>query len=454
MPHPSDALAEAERLFESGRIDEARERLESLLASAGGDSLLEGHVLSDLAVVATYAGNWGEAADLASRSLERCPSHLPALEVIAYCEHAGAPRLVTRPKRLLYILNHRTLIDAEVPILQGLGYEVFVAKITPDDDPAFRSQAVTYDFDETVSCSAATLAVLNRHDFYRGQWSETVKMIVNQEFDVVALTLSSYLTPLAEAVAYFRGQIVARAFGREHPFSYTDLFDGPMLPLLTAIDRIGDRFVFGQGYANLAEIETGPLRARAHTVTIPLPQRIFSGEGTWTGTGTAAIFICPGVRDHPYYGERYAEIKRDFADLPHAIFGRQVIPVDDASVLPYLTDVELEQLYVRAPVFVYPSREARHVHYSPIEAMVIGTPVLYRRGALIDTLADGADTPGVCRDTAEMRAKARALLDGDRQLAAAIRSSQQPIVDKLSVELAARQWTEVLCPAEVRLPVS
>jgi hypothetical protein len=270
-------------------------------------------------------------------------------------------------------------------------------------------------------------------------------MIVNREFDVVVVALSAYLTPLAEAITNFAGLVVARAFGREHPYRYTDHFtEQSRLSLLAAMEDLGDRFVFGQGYDNLAEIENAPLRTRRHTITVPLPERIFEAGDTWTGDGTAAIFICPGILDHVYYRERYDEIKRDFGDLPHAIFGRQATPVADPNVLPYLTDAGLGELYAQAPVFVYPSREARHVHYSPIEAMVVGTPVLYRRGALLDVLADGADNPGACADTDDMRMKARALLGGDRRLAAAIKASQAPIVAKLSVELAGRQWADVL----------
>lgn len=454
MSSGADMLAEAERLFESGQADEARERLQKLLPMAHGDTWLEGQVLSDLAVIATHAGERDEASHLASQALERCPGHLPAIEVLAYCEHSGEPGTVGHaaaaisPKRLLYVVNHRTLTKAEVPIFRELGYEVLIPKVIPSDDPIFRSGEVTYEYDESLSCSAASLAVLNSHDFYRDSWSPTVKMILNREFAVVVVALSAYLAPLSEAIMNFDGLVVARAFGREYPCRYTDFFGEPSrFPLLSAIESLGDRFVFGQGYDNLAEIEATPLRARGHTITLPLPTRIFEREGSWVGDGTAAIFICPGILDHGYYRERYDEIKGDFGDLPHAIFGRQATPLADPSVLPYLTDEALVALYAEAPVFVYPSREPRHVHYSPIEAMVVGTPVLYRRGALLDTLAGGADNPGACVDTDEMRAKARALLGGDRRLAAAIRDAQDPIVGTFSIERAGTQWADVLAGA-------
>ncbi len=36
----------------------------------------------------------------------------------------------------LWIVNHQTLMAAEVPILRSLGWEVFVPKLTPHDRPA------------------------------------------------------------------------------------------------------------------------------------------------------------------------------------------------------------------------------------------------------------------------------------------------------------------------------
>ena len=217
-----------------------------------------------------------------------------------------------------------------------------------------------------------------------------------------------------------------------------------MTPLLDEIARIGPRFVFAQGYSNLAEIEPPALRNNAHTITLPLPPRIFDYAGSWRGTGDAAILLCPSIQPQGYYGKIYESIKRDFGDLPHRIFGRQFEPIQDPNVLPSLSDDELIALYAAAPVFIYSSSEPRHIHYSPIEAMVVGTPVLYRRGALTDVLAEGADLPGACASTEVMREKAKRLLAGDRALAEAIRTSQGRIVETFAADLARKQWAEVL----------
>jgi hypothetical protein len=349
-----------------------------------------------------------------------------------------------KPRRIAWIVNHRTLMPAEVPILRDLGWEVYVPKILPANDPAYRSGTITYEYDSSLTISSASLGALNNHDFYRREWSPTMTRIMNASFQIIVASFSAYAMPLSEAAKKFSGLVVARVFGREHPARYCDIPPVSNAPeLLRDLGLLGDRFVFGQGYHNLAEIEDEPLRSRGHTLALPLPSYVFTRRGSWRGNGSHALFLCPDVADRGYYQAIYERDNRDFGDLPHMFFGRQRAPVADPTVLPYLTDDELLERYASAPVFVYPSNEPRHVHYSPLEAMVVGAPVLYRAGALIDMLAGRADLPGRCRDTGEMREKAQRLLGGDRELADAIRSTQNGVLDGFSGELAGRQWQQL-----------
>jgi hypothetical protein len=353
-------------------------------------------------------------------------------------------------RRLLWIVNHKTLLQAEVPILRSLGWEVFVPKILPDHDPGFRSAATSYEFDSALCLPPATLAVLNRHNFIERGWPPTVAEIVNRYFNVIVTHFSYYTISLSEAARKFHGTTIARAFGREHPRRFSEFATMAERPgLLDELMVLGDRFVFGQGYDNIAEVEDPPLPQRARTITVPLPQWIYGHRDTWGGGGSGkAVFLCPSIGIVAgYYSAVYEGIKCDFGDLPHLIFGRQPVPVEDPAVLPYQTDGGLVALYRSAPVFIYPSTEPRHIHYSPLEAIVVGTPVLYRRGTLTDVLA-GGPLPGACADTAEMHDKARRLIAGDRTLAEAIRASQGRILETFASDLARKQWAEVLRSAE------
>lgn len=346
------------------------------------------------------------------------------------------------PKRLLWIVNHEALMRAEVPILRSLGYEVFIPKLVPSD-VSFRSAGVSYRYDADLTLPATALAVLNLQDFYQRSWAPTVEAIINESFDVLVASLSWYALALSEAARKFRGTVVARVFGREQPNTYTQLAAARRPGLLPELAAIGDRFVLAQSYDNIAEAEDEPLRSHGHTVVQALPPAFHERAGTWRGGGREAVFLCPAINDGGYYAGIYGRIKESFGDLPHRIFGRQYGVISDPAVLPSLSDDELIDLYADAPVFVYPSDEPRHLHYSPVEAMLVGTPVVYRRGGQLDRIA-GEPLPGACADDAELHAKALRLLGGDRALADGIRAAQAQIVESFSDEHARRHWQTLL----------
>src|SRR6516165_2556468 len=346
--------------------------------------------------------------------------------------------------RILWIVNHKTLISGEVPLLRSLGFEVLVPKVLPSHDPAFRSSGMTYDYDAALDLPLAALGVLNQENFFERCWAPTVTQIINKYFDVIVCHFTYYTTPIREAALKFQGLLIARAFGREHPLTYGEFRSWvPHPSLLEDIGSMGPRFIFAQGYDNLAEIEEFPLRSRAHTITVPLPEFTFKHANTWTGTGSNALFLCPAIGDNGYYKRVYLAIKRDFGDLSHVIFGSQIGPVSDPAVLPYLSDDALVDLYSSTPVFIYPSSEPRHLHYSPLEAMVVGAPVLYLAGGLIDRLA-GTRLPGACANVLEMKTKARRLIEGDRALAETIRSHQARVLERFAPEVVRRQWAAAL----------
>ena len=342
---------------------------------------------------------------------------------------------------MIWIVNHKTLMSGEVPLLRSIGFEVFVPKIVPTHDPGFRSSGVTHEYDAALDLPPAALQALNHENFFERRWGPTLTQIVNRYFDVIVCHFTYYTTPLREAALKFQGLLIARAFGREHPRTYGEFV--PHSSLLEDIHSLGARFIFGQAYDNLAEIEELPLRSRAHTITVPLPNYIFKCANTWRGGRRQALFLCPAIGDQDHYHRIYLGIKRNFGDLPHVIFGRQIGPVRDPAVLPDLTDDALLDLYGSTPVFVYPSSEPRHVHYSPLEAMVVGTPVLYLRGGLIDRLAN-ADLPGACADLGVMKTKARRLVEGDPALAEAIRCNQGRVLERFAPDLVRRQWEAAL----------
>jgi hypothetical protein len=206
---------------------------------------------------------------------------------------------MARARRLIWVVNHRTLLPAEIPIFRDLGYEVLIPKVIPDD-PGMRSLVVTDEYDTTLSVPADVLDLLNRHNFYEGEWSPRLTSLLNEHFDVIVCTVSPYIAALAESARKFEGTLVARVFGREDPRTYTEFFALPeVADVLPALEGMGDRFVFGQGFDYLAAVETTQLSRRAHTITVPLPRSTYDYADTWRGDGDQLVLLCPEIVASP-----------------------------------------------------------------------------------------------------------------------------------------------------------
>jgi hypothetical protein len=143
------------------------------------------------------------------------------------------------------------------------------------------------------------------------------------------------------------------------------------------------------------------------------------------------------------------------------IAGWQDTPVDDPSVIGYLPNEELSQLFETAQVMYYHSREPRHIHYHPLEAIAYGMPVVYLKGGLLDYF-DKGNRAGACETEAEAFDKLNRVLSRDEALIEAIRSGQKTILASFRSEPIREAWRswfasfeqtdDGLVPADTRWP--
>src|SRR4051794_35743911 len=115
--------------------------------------------------------------------------------------------------RLLYVVNHRTLNEIEIPLLEEQGWEVVTTKVVPVRD--FRSGAVTFEHDARVTLPRDALELLNAHAFYEKPWPREMAELISAEFDVIVASPGAEVAAIIEAARWFPGLIVARTFGRE-----------------------------------------------------------------------------------------------------------------------------------------------------------------------------------------------------------------------------------------------
>ncbi len=342
-----------------------------------------------------------------------------------------------RNKRILWLLNHKTLMPYEAKLLIELGYEVFTPKVIPQV-AAFRSGAVDFSFDKSLTIPKRVLARLNAFNFYDEEWPADIVGHMNRYFGSVYVI--AYGKQIPEAVKKFEGQVIFRAFGLDNSQTYHNVLQllyGERI--LDQIAALGPRFWFAQGYEQLEEVE--PLMFSERQIFLPLgvPESFWRTADTYVGTDRHILFVCPNAVTNPYYSAVYRKFKEEFGDLPHVIFGAQDVPVDDPHMLGFVTDEELARLYRDSAVLYYHSTELRHVHYSPIEAAINGMPVIYYADSLL-----GRMTPdivlGRVATLPEARAAVERILGGDRDYIDAVRHQQRALAFKFSDDYCKAAW--------------
>ena len=347
--------------------------------------------------------------------------------------------MVGREERMAWLINHTTLRDAELPIIRSFGMEVYTSKELPDGNE-FRTASVDYSEDEHSTLPNWVLERLNRHNFYEEGVPNEIAEILNGYFGTVVVT--SYFPPLRDLVRNYRGRILVRVFGREQPHNYSEYFtymgQGDFWRHAWAVQH---RLWFTPCYDSIAPIEEKFLRDRTVILPLALPDRILRAENRWVGTDRRVMFLCPRIKTAPgYYGRFYEEFKQHLGHLPHIIPGHQPIPVDDPNVTGYVTDDQMQAWFRELRVMFYHSREPRHLHYHPLEAVAYGMPLIFMKGGLVEQLMGPGVKPGGCDTYEEAESKLRRILDGDDAFTRAVIESQIALLDTFRPQYVRNVW--------------
>jgi hypothetical protein len=352
--------------------------------------------------------------------------------------------ILNKKKRVLWLCNHATLLQTEVPLLRRMGFEVFIPKIIPDDD-ANKSTVVSFEHDKTLSINADDLKTLNEYDFYTGKYSEKVHDIINSNFQTAIFTCFPGL--LKFLIKNFNGLLLMRVFGREKDFTYWDAVNKILGSEQNELTRIKNRFFLSVAYDNIAENEKGFFRNNSIFMPLGIPDSLKNElEGIYKGTENQIFFVCPRIKTSSYYHSIYNDFKCNFGKLPHVIGGMQPKPVkDDDKVSGFLNRDEFNSLFSKNKVMFYHSQEPRHLHYHPIEAITAGMPLVFMRGGMLDFL-DGKNLPGRCQSVKEARKKIKAILRGDKKLTNEIITSQKIILKHFDEKYVESVWMQNFLP--------
>ena len=341
-------------------------------------------------------------------------------------------------KRILWLLNHTTLRDFEIPMLTEMGFEVFTPKIYQWEFGDL-SASVTYEYDKTLTIPQEALQILNEVDFYQETVPEEVVNIMNTYFDIAIF--GAFTAQVKMLVRTFKGTLIFQAFGRDGEQSYTDLFAYLCgVSFLDEIKGLGNRFWFGASYENLAEVECDYFKRQF--VYLPIGLKKDTVNRIWVGGDQRILFIGPKIMTNTYYKEVYRHFKKNFGDIPHVVGGAQMIPVtNDPAVLGFVPKKEFDYNMSHLAAMYYHSREPRHLHYHPLEAVANGMPLVFMAGGLLDQLG-GKNLPGRCETIAQAHGLLKRLSNGDQALAERMISEQGVLLEAFKKDYCKAKWNE------------
>ena len=310
--------------------------------------------------------------------------------------------------RALWLLNHSTLRAFEVPLLIEMEYEVFCPKMFPYDEGNM-SASIDYSYDGTLSIPTSVLEQLNQVNFYK-QVPQNILDLMNEYFDIAFFGF--FPEQLKMLVDGFKGVLVMQPFGLAEKNNYTNIIEQTLgIAFLQKLEKMGDRFFFGQAYENLADIECRYFRNRS--VYLPLGLKNAYVQDDWEGGDNKILFVCPRINTSPYFHNIYETFKKNFEGFDYVVGGAQPIEVtDDSSVAGYIPKEQYEYNMKHLAVMFYHSQEERHLHYHPLEAVKHGMPLVFMEGGLLYSIA-GEKLPGCCKDIEEARKKIKRIMRGD-----------------------------------------
>ena len=344
-----------------------------------------------------------------------------------------------KDKRILWLLNHTTLREFEVPMLRDFGYEIYCPKRFPPN-AGNRSASISYDFDDSLSIPDEDRAKLDAFEFYTNRPTPVVQQLLNRHFGTAIV---AYMFPMFDhMLRFFHGRILLRAFGLTDPnWTY---YSGAKQVSETGFERrlaaVSERFWLAQAYPNLKTIEPPFMQERTLDLPVGLPERVTSQRNTWRGGDRQILFVCPDILAFKESRQVYDDFKAHFGDFDHSICGAQTVPfASDPRVLGRVSSDEYERLYRECEVMFYHSCLPRHVHYHPAEAICYGMPLIYMQAGMLGYLA-GRVLPGACQSFQEARAKVSQLLNGDLAFRDEVIDSQKILYHHFSPENNVQQW--------------
>jgi glycosyltransferase involved in cell wall biosynthesis len=327
---------------------------------------------------------------------------------------------------------HKVLVRTELARLRELGYEVFnppYLSSLPD-----QSAELNWDGNQTSSLPKDVFDKLSKFNFFYNHISTEMSEILNKYFDAVIVTI--HTDWLREILKVYHGKTIFRTYGQISTNS-------ELLTKNRSFELIVKHpdFYFAPHSEEALTSEQSWLTERSVVIPYCLTSDIFQHKDTFDLTspknGTVAV-SCPNIQDE-YYGLHYKFLKEHLPAEKYLIYGVQLSSTKDTQVVGTIPRASLIERFRTSNVYLY-TYDYPHVCFlPPIEMMILGGPVVFLKGSLLDKYFHQDPAPGRAQDINDAKKLCDRILAGDIELANAIIESQKKIRERYDPQFV---WPE------------
>lgn len=340
----------------------------------------------------------------------------------ALASDPASPRRGAPPPRVLWVCPHRTARYEEVNALLRCGAEVIPSAGESADfpNPVRSHDAIdTYTPPWRSSCTVPSEVLELIRPFNQYLRADRLPTAVLSALDrwIDVVWVGTYSRSVAGLLRHFRGGVVLRAYGG-YPYT-ASLGRWPARSRSLNLLASSDRYVFCPALPYQGRIED--VRLTRNETFIPgcvTPERL---RHRWTAARSEPV-ACEVIS---LIGRYRSQVYREFIDtygaLPVRVLGQNPPGGEDGRdprIVGTLEDDAFHRAIASSRVMIYGGLGSRyHLHYHPIEAMMMDVPVAFlRSSALAQTAIYLGATPeelrhaGMCDSPAEIRELVRAML--------------------------------------------
>lgn len=334
---------------------------------------------------------------------------------------------------ILYILGHKTLTDFEVPILIKKNYGVCICKnfSSIDNINSLININDSYKYDCYIqNVTEEELNKINKIDWYNNntQISEEVIDILNKKFKYIFITLLTKENLLTQLISKYKGQICYRFFGLETSLSYKPrVYNSQNIKYIFSYPEIFNFEISLKTNNNFFNYNN------SYVIPLGIPEHIFKYEKTYNPLKNKICFVCSKIIIDTYYTNIYNNFIINLGKkYDYVLLGKNNEKINDSRKMNNLNDNDYYKTISECKLLYYHSTEPRHLHYHPLEAIIIGIPIIFYEKSLLNSYLN--NSPGKCNNLNEVYLKIDRIFSNDMDFINKIILEQNKVIPLLKIE--------------------